>query len=65
MMNEYSVAEIAAARLDEARQAAERRRMLEQAGVSQPALRAEVGRLLVRFGEWLGGPGLQTRQAWR
>jgi hypothetical protein len=64
-MNEYSLASIATSRLDEARQHAEQRRRLESAGVSRPDLRMELAQILIKLGQWLGGPGLQTRQAWR
>lgn len=62
-MNEYSVAKIAVSRLDEARQAAAQRRLLLEAGIAGSPFRTEVGRMLVRLGQWLGGPGLTSRQA--
>jgi hypothetical protein len=64
-LNEYSLASIAVARLEEARQAADRQRLL--AGLRDPddAPRARLGRLVVALGLWLGGPTLRARHAWR
>jgi hypothetical protein len=65
MMNEYSASRIVADRQAEARRVAEWHRLIDRAREPRLSLRARAGRAVVGLGMWLGGPGLQARQALR